>query len=73
MVKELIGQLASQAMQIRDTCLELGLELCISCPIEPKSTLVPSIHLSSDTLGWIAMLGASLDIDVMVWSDDSDL
>lgn len=72
MAKELIGLLASRATQIRDVCIELGLGLCISCPIEPKSTLTPSIHLSPDTLGWIVRLGASLDIDVMVWGDEDN-
>jgi hypothetical protein len=46
--------------------------LCISCPIEPKSTLMPSIHLSPDVLGWIATLGAHVDIDVMMWDDEDD-
>lgn len=70
LVKELIEQIGARTTQIRETCSELDLELCLSCPIVPKSTLIPSIHLSPDVLEWIVRLGAHLDIDVMIWDDD---
>jgi hypothetical protein len=70
LIRELMEQLTPYTTRIRETCVEFGLKPCISCPIEPKSTLVPSIHLMPDTLAWMVSLGAPLDIDVMVWDDD---
>ena len=72
LIYELIERLAPHAERIRETCIDLSLEPCLSCPVELKSTLMPSIHLLPATLSWIEMLGAHLDIDVMIWDDEDD-
>ena len=70
LVRELMEQLTPCTTRIRETCVEFGLNPCISCPIQPMSSLTPSIHLMPDILAWIVSLGAQLDIDVMIWDDD---
>lgn len=70
LIRELMEQLVPYTARIRETCVEFGLDPCISCPIQPMSSLTPSIHLMPDILAWIVSLEAQLDIDIMIWDDD---
>lgn len=67
MFDELRGWLIVSSAVVTETCNELGLEPWITCAVEPTSKLAPSLLLSSDVIGWARDLGASIDVDLMLW------
>lgn len=68
---ELRKRLDASGALVRQICAELQLEAVIRCTVEPTSTLTPNLTFPPDLVCWAADLEAAIDIDVMLWEDDS--
>lgn len=72
MLDELRGRLTVSSAVVRETCGELGLVPDIECAVSPTSRLTPIITFPPEIVAWVNDLGASIDVDVMLWADDDD-
>jgi len=71
MLAELLAHTTSSSAEIKRICGELGLEATITCAIEPTSALAPAVRFSPEVVQWAAERNVAIDIDVMIWRDDT--
>jgi hypothetical protein len=72
MLSELMAYMAPGENKLRQVCAELGVEATLTCAVEPKSSLTPSIFFPRDVVQWAASHDVVLDIDVMLWGEEDD-
>lgn len=72
MLDELRERMAVSAEVVRQTCADLGISPRIYCAVSPTSTLTPGLMFSAEVVAWASALGASIEVDVMLWPDDED-
>jgi hypothetical protein len=71
MLRELRENIDAPATVIRQACSELNVEAVITCTIEPTSLITPALQFPLGFVEWVADIGASIDVDVMLWATDS--
>lgn len=68
MLRELRDLVGVEPEKLREVSTDLGLRAVIYIPIEPTSSQAPSAEIPEDVIAWAAEFGASIDIDLLLWS-----
>jgi hypothetical protein len=68
MLRELRDLVGVEPEKLREVCTDLGLRAVIYIPIEPTSSQAPSAEIPEDIIAWAAEFGASIDVDLLLWS-----
>lgn len=70
LMRPLLTRLNPCKEAIRQLMIDLDLEAELWWAITPRSTLTPVTNLPADIVAWAADIGATIDIDVMLWEED---
>ena len=69
LLKQLQAAVTATPEQIRTVSSELGVEAVVTCEVQATSS-APSLWFSNEFVQWAASIGAAIDVDTMLLSEE---
>jgi hypothetical protein len=73
LTRGILARLDKARDRIRTAMKDYDVRAELQVAVTPASTLTPVANFPADIVAWVASIGASIDVDVMLWAEDDDL